>query len=63
MATKKKQRGRPTELEWPEPIDASPEDIARTVLQVPYKKKWRFEEAKNGKVAAEGSGVEPQRQV
>ena len=42
MATKKKPRGRPPEIVWPEPIDASPEDIARAVLQVPHKKKWRF---------------------
>ena len=28
MATKKKPRGRPPEIVWPEPIDASPEDIA-----------------------------------
>ena len=42
MATKKKPRGRPPEIVWPERIDASPEDIARAVLQVPHKKKWRF---------------------
>ena len=42
MATKKKPRGRPPEIVWPEPIDASPEDIARAVLQVPHKKEWRF---------------------
>ena len=42
MATKKKPKGRPPEIVWPEPIDASPEDIARAVLQVPHKKKWRF---------------------
>ena len=42
MATKKKPRGRPPEIVWPEPIDASPEDIARAVLQVPNKKEWRF---------------------
>ena len=63
MTTKKKQRGRPAEVEWPEPIDASPEDIARTVLQVPYKKKWRFMENGKKSVAAEGSGVEPQKRV
>ena len=38
----KKPRGRPPEIVWPEPIDASPEDIARAVLQVPHKKEWRF---------------------
>ena len=42
MATKKKPRGRPPKIAWPEPIDASPEDIARAVLQVPHKKEWRF---------------------
>ena len=42
MATKKKPRSRPPEIVWPEPIDASPEDIARAVLQVPNKKEWRF---------------------
>ena len=38
MATKKKPRGRPPEIVWPEPIDASPEDIARAVLQVPHRR-------------------------
>ena len=32
----------PRRLSGREPIDASPEDIARAVLQVPHKKKWRF---------------------
>ena len=48
MATKKKPRGRPPEIVWPEPIDASPEDIARAVLKVPHKKKWRFMKEANG---------------
>ena len=54
MATKKKPRGRPPEIVWPEPIDASPEDIARAVLQVPHKKKWRFMKEANEKDAQNG---------
>ena len=51
MAIKKKPRGRPPEIVWPEPIDASPEDIARAVLQVPHKKEWRFIKEANEKDA------------
>ena len=42
MPKPKKPLGRPSKLTMPEPIDASPEDIARVVLQVPHKKEWRF---------------------
>ena len=42
MATKKKPRGRPPKIVWPEPIDASPDEIAQVVLQVPHRKEWRF---------------------
>ena len=55
MATKKKPRGRPPEIVWPEPIDASPEDIARAVLQVPHKKEWRFMQDANGKAGQKRS--------
>ena len=59
MAAKKKPRGRSPSIVWPEPIDASPEDIARAVLQVPHKKKWRFmKEAK----AQQAHRPEPQEQ-
>ena len=45
MATKrKKKRGRPPVLTMPEPIDASPEEVARVVLQAKPKTVWRFEE-------------------
>lgn len=38
------KRGRPQEREWPDPIDAEPEDIARAVLATPPKKRdeWRY---------------------
>ena len=43
MAKKKKRnRGRPPVLVWPEPIDASPDEIAEVALRVPHKKEWRF---------------------
>ena len=37
------KRGRPQEREWPEPIDDTPENIARAVLSTPPKKseEWR----------------------
>lgn len=35
---------RKRELEWPDPIDADPEDIMRAVLNTPPKKRdeWRY---------------------
>ena len=60
MATKKKPRGRPPEIVWPEPIDASPEDIARAVLQVPHKKKWRFMKEEVNEEAEQIEEVKPQ---
>ena len=44
MAKPKKQRGRPVKYQLPEPIDATPEEVARIVLQAPPKDVWRFEE-------------------
>ena len=38
----KRPRGRPVEKDMPERIDSSPEDIARAVMSVPNKKKWRY---------------------
>lgn len=40
----RRKRGRPQEREWPKPIDAEPEDIARAVLSTPPKKRdeWRY---------------------
>ena len=38
----KRGRGRPSELTMPEPIDASPEQIARVVLSVKPPEKWRY---------------------
>ena len=49
MATKRKRRGRPPVLRMPEPIDASPEEIADVVLRAKPKKVWRFEEESNTK--------------
>lgn len=41
----KRSRGRPTERRYPERIDASPEEIAETVLRMPPKKRgeWRYQ--------------------
>ena len=44
MATKKKPRSRPPKHTLPEPIDATPEEVARVVLQAKPKETWRFEE-------------------
>jgi hypothetical protein len=43
MAGKKKARGRPVKYPLPEPIDATPEEVARVVLQAKPKTEWRFE--------------------
>ena len=42
MSTSERKRGRPTEKEWPERIDATPEEIARRVLSVPPPKEWKY---------------------
>ena len=41
----KRERGRPMTWEYPDKIDAIPEEIAETVLRMPPKKRgeWRFE--------------------
>lgn len=42
---KPKKRGRPTKVDYddlPEPIDASMEEAAQTVLQAKPKKDWRY---------------------
>ena len=44
MPRAKKPRGRPAKHVLPEPIDATPEEVARAVLQAPPKERWRFEE-------------------
>ena len=44
MAKQKEARGRPVKYPLPEPIDATPEQVARVVLQAKPKKHWRFEE-------------------
>ena len=46
----KAERGRPTEWDYPERIDASPESIAEAVLRMPPKKRgeWRFERKAKG---------------
>ena len=54
MANERK-RGRPVKYELPEPIDASPEEVARVVLQAKPKKVWRFEEE------AKARGLKPNR--
>jgi hypothetical protein len=42
--TNKRQRGRPVTKNYPERIDASPEEIAERVLMMPPKKpgEWRY---------------------
>ena len=42
MADKKGKRGRPVKYPMPERIDATPEEIASTVLQMPEKQDWRY---------------------
>ena len=41
MATTKKQRGRPT-TPPPEPIDATPEELAEAFLAVPPDHQWQY---------------------
>ena len=41
---KKKERGRPPKYPHPEPIDASPEEIAAVVLRAKPKAEWRYEQ-------------------
>ncbi|MCY4127858.1 MAG: hypothetical protein OXG15_01320 [Gammaproteobacteria bacterium] len=40
----KRPKGRPTEKDYPERIDAAPEEIAEMVLRMPNKKsdEWRY---------------------
>ena len=49
MARSKKPRGRPEKYPHPEPIDASPEEIAHVVLRAKPKDEWRFEKEFNRK--------------
>ena len=44
MTEKKRPKGRPPTKTMPPRIDASPEEIARTVLRVPAKRpeEWRY---------------------
>ena len=46
----KTNAGRPTEWDYPERIDASPEAIAEAVLSMPPKKRgaWRFKREAKG---------------
>ena len=43
MTEPKRGRGRPPKYPMPERIDASPEEIAETVLRAKPKKVWRYE--------------------
>jgi hypothetical protein len=49
MSKKKRPRGRPEKYPHPEPIDASPEEIAQVVLRAEPKEEWRFEQEFNRK--------------
>ena len=42
MTTEKKQRGRPPIYKPPQPIDATPEEVADVVMRAPRKTKWRY---------------------
>ena len=42
MTTEKKKRGRPPVHKLPEPIDATPEEVADVVMRAPPKTKWRY---------------------
>ena len=44
MPRPKKTRGRPVKLTMPEPIDDTPENVARIILNTPPKKRgdWEF---------------------
>jgi hypothetical protein len=44
MPRQKKPRGRPVKYQLPEPIDSTPEEVARIVLSAKPKTTWRFEE-------------------
>ena len=38
----KKKRGRPVKYELPEPIDASPEEVADVVMRAKPPKEWQY---------------------
>ena len=40
--TKKPKGGRPPALKMPDPIDATPEELAKAICRAPPKKDWRF---------------------
>ena len=42
MSDRKRGRGRPPEKDWPERINATPEEIARKVLSVPPPEEWEY---------------------
>ena len=42
----RKKRPGPAPKPMPSPIDASPRDLARAIMQKPPKKEWRFLEKK-----------------
>ncbi len=44
MPRKKKNRGRPVTYQLPEPLDMTPEELARITLRAKPKTSWRFEE-------------------
>ena len=55
MSTEQKPKGRPPRP-MPPRIDASPEEIARVALQVPFKKNWRYMDEEVEMVRGEGDG-------
>lgn len=54
MPRPKKARGRPVKYPLPEPIDATPEEVARVVLKAKPKKVWRFEQESGRTVHRKG---------
>ena len=58
MATEPKPKrpaGRPSVKAWPEPIDASPEEIADVVLRAKPKKVWRYEQEEAARKSRQSS--------
>ncbi len=45
----KRGRGRPPTYTMPDRIDASPEEIAKAVLSIPKKDRWRYMEQEERK--------------
>ena len=56
MPKQKKLRGRPLKYQMPDPIDATPEEVAEVVLRAKPKKVWRYEQETGRSKRRAGSG-------